>query len=144
MGKKKKSALQLPLSCVSRAVYQTHKSNFKTVFGSYKHMTLKLDRYAALKAIPCFTLSHGYDSFWSGRDHDGSRRASGASLMCYSPVLHFGEHVNSFKFNSVGTSVYYVLGSSHGRKKCLAHESSYLLAHGVLEAASESTEIYFT
>lgn len=58
--KNKKSALRLPPGHVSRSVYQTHKSNFKMVFGSYKHMTLKLDRYAALKAIPCFTLSHGW------------------------------------------------------------------------------------
>lgn len=106
-NRKIKYSLWLPLGCVSSAVYQTHKSNFKMVFAGYKHMTLKLDRYAALQA---FSALHAYPrltvgSFWSGSwsepPHDPGS-VSTALLMCYCATLHLEEHVNGLQIQHHG------------------------------------------
>lgn len=112
-GKKKiknrkiKYSLWLPLGCVSSAVYQTHKSNFKMVFAGYKHMTLKLDRYAALQAFsalyayPRLTVGSFWSGSWSEPPHDPGS-VSTALLMCYCATLHLEEHVNGLQIQHHG------------------------------------------
>lgn len=108
-NRKIKYSLWVPLGCVSCVVYQTHKSNFKMVFAGYKHMTLKLDRYAALQAFsalcayPWLTVGSFWSGSWSEPPHDPGS-VSTALLVCYSTVPHFiwRNMWMAFKFNIMG------------------------------------------
>jgi len=79
------------------------------VFAGYKHMTLKLDRYAALQAFfalyayPRLTVGSFWSRSWSEPPHDPGSVSLGL-LMCYctGPHLIWRNIWMAFKFNSMG------------------------------------------